>query len=284
LPVHVSSFYLIAEIIFLRFLVIAHLVIWQEKSSPASGKPVQTDKNIDISPAADMLQFIGKGVYMKPVLCLLFILLLAFSLWSEGADPQYMAADQSLLLMPTAYTMPVGSSSLTDYEIAFLQYTYAATPATHLSAAMVFPIHEEVFKTFTLGVKQNYLKYNKVQSAVWLNFNPDTRIGTFGNVISYGNPKASAHLAALWVTDLTEVQSDFGVMMGGIVNLSERTALLSEIISTSRTLDQDGNGVILFGIRFKGKGASWDVAGIRLLKDHPSEIIMLPYLKATFVF
>jgi len=202
---------------------------------------------------------------------------------SGSPEAQFKAADQSLMVMPTAYTMPKGSSSFTDYELVVVQYAYAYTDRAHISAAMVFPVQAEMLKTFTIGIKQNYYRGSPVQSAAIISYNPDSRLFFMGNVVSVGNAKASVHGAIFGGTDFSEAPEDYVLMAGGIVSLSPSMALISEIISTSSTLDEEGNGIITLGVRFKGDKMSWDIGGFRLLKDNP-EIFLLPLLKATVRF
>ncbi len=217
------------------------------------------------------------------VLCTILLVIALGNVFSQIVDEQFKAADQSLMFMPTAYTMPRGSSSFTDYELFIVQYSYALTGRTHISAAMVFPMHAELIKTFTMGVKQNYYKEGPFQSALFVSYNPEAQGGMFGNVVSLGNTKASLHAAAAWVTDLTEIQKDYAVMVGGIIGMSNRVSFMTEILSTSQVIDEEGNGIICFGFRFKGDKTSWDLGGGRLLKDN-SEFLFFPILKATILF
>jgi hypothetical protein len=198
-------------------------------------------------------------------------------------EDQFKAADQSLMVMPTAYTMPKGASSITDYELFIIQYSYGITSRTHLSAGMVFPIHKELFKSFTIGLKQNYYNGTPLQAAFMCSYNPHYKTGAFGNVLSVGDYRASLHGAAFWVVNKNDISSDYAMMLGGIVMLSKRASLISEFITTSDILDQEANGMITLGVRLKSEKLSLDIGGFRPLSNG-GDMIMFPLLKGTFLF
>jgi len=207
----------------------------------------------------------------------------AVNVFAQAANEQFLAADQALMIMPTAYTMPKGSSSFTDYELFLIQYSYAMTSRTHISAGMVFPMAADLLKTFTAGIKQNYYTEEMLQSALWVSYNPYVEGGMFGNVVSLGDKKASLHAAAAWVFSTDKISKDYAVMVGGIASLSPRTSFITEVLSTSQIIDEEGNGIISFGFRFKGEKSSWDIGGGRLLRGN-SGLLFLPILKATVMF
>lgn len=220
---------------------------------------------------------------MRYLMIVLLLTGLLGMLYAQEASAQFMAADQSLMVMPTAYTMPKGAHTFTNYEIVIIQYAYGLTPYTHLSAGMLFPIVSEAFDTFTAGIKQNYFRQDIVQSALWVSYNPKVKGGMFGNVISVGNEKISGHGAAVWLYDFEGVSSAYGIMLGGIYSASQRIALISEFLTVSEFMDEDPNGIITFGVRFKGQKMSWDIGGFRTTADMGG-VFMLPLLKATVQF
>ncbi|MFA7017160.1 MAG: hypothetical protein WC190_07810, partial [Candidatus Cloacimonadaceae bacterium] len=115
-------------------------------------------------------------------------------LHGSGNRIDVFSADQSLMNWPTAYTMPKGSSSLTSFELIVLQYAYAFPDRFHLSIGTAFPIAKDLIKTFTLGTKVNYLRYNVLEAAVMMSYTPHYKIAMVGNIVSVGNPRASVHL------------------------------------------------------------------------------------------
>ncbi|MBW6513520.1 MAG: hypothetical protein K0B87_02055 [Candidatus Syntrophosphaera sp.] len=151
---------------------------------------------------------------------------------SIKADPQYLSADQALFVMPTAYTMPRGTSALTSFELLILQYTYAPTDRIHLSAGTVFPITFDLLRSFTLGGKINYLRKDGIQAAFYGSFTPDVevRIANIGHVLSIGDPHRSLHFSVSKpfgeYEDILEGGFVFG--LGGIADLSKRVAAIGE--------------------------------------------------------
>jgi hypothetical protein len=220
----------------------------------------------------------------------LAILLLASAvipLMAQPTDEQFQSADQSLMVLPTAYTMPRGRSTFTDYELGLLQYAYGVTGTTHLSLGMPFPVVTEAFNYFTLGVKQNFLKSGNVQSAAIASYNIHFHTGMLGNALSIGNPRASLHADAFWTNRFgktNERPNDFFLGAGGIVNVSNRVAIISELFTFSDLYDEKSNAIWTIGARIKGDRMSWDIGGFRGLKNNGDSLILIPLLKATVLF
>ncbi len=230
---------------------------------------------------------------MKKVLLIVsLMLLLSAYIYAEEEAP-FLAADQTLMIMPTAYTMPQNTHAFTNFELFLLQYTYAWMDRVHLSAAMVFPVVEDAVKTFTLGAKVNYLRVDKLQSAAWLSYNPHTRVISLGNVVSYGTPTLSGHFSAGIISEANdkdglfdyEVEDDFVHAGIGLMNsLSQRVSLITEL-HLLRNLDYpETEGLLLCGLRFKGKTLSWDLGGFRPVSQDMGSLIALPFVKATILF
>ena len=225
-------------------------------------------------------------------------LLLALSILS-AADGEFYAANQSVFILPTAYTMPKGSSALTDYELLILQYAYAASDRLHISAGMVFPVVEDAFETFSLGGKFNYYRGKSMESAVWGTYTFDSNLFTLGNVLSFGGNKndesGSIHLAGMLLGNL-ESDNIQGVLgTGGIVRFSNLVNGMMELFfapfnvkgDPGGLLNLDGNdyALLIAGIRFKGHKVSVDLGGMRPMGDvELDELLLFPFLKATILF
>ena len=227
---------------------------------------------------------------MKSILfALCALLLLAVPVFADNEE-NYEPADQSLLLLPTAYTMPKGTSALTNYELAVFQYAYALSDRLHLSAAMVFPIHKEVFKTFSAGIKLNYLQIDQLQSSLNFAVNPHFRVMNLGNTISYGSAKTNLHLNVGLVLNedsvLEDIDGDY-IYYGGlgfIDNVSKRTAVIVEYALGAGNDDSDAESIVALGLRFKGQRISWDLGAIRPVSADMDDFIALPFIKATVMF
>jgi len=226
---------------------------------------------------------------------LMLIVLSGFGLEAQTADPQFLAADQSLMVMPTAYTMPKGMSSVTDFEVLLLQYSNALTDRLHLSAGMMFPVSKEAIKTFTLGTKFNYYRWHQFQTALWASYTPDPQTSTVGNIVSYGNTSASLHLLTAAMLDFNNGEQHFVYGLGGIKTLSKRVSGIGEFFYFPWTFDfdeddpdiqddQELDKVALIGIRFKGQKMSWDLGAIRPVGIDMGDLIAFPFVKATFMF
>lgn len=218
----------------------------------------------------------------------LITLLLLFSsilmLSAQEMDAQFKAADQSLMVIPTAYTMPKGASTFTDYEIFIVQYAYGLTDRTHLSIGMPFPIVAEAFQYSALGVKQNYLKYDKLQCAATFTWMPKAEGGALSNIISYGTEKASVHGFIGISFDYEKINSGSVLALGGIVDVSQRVALMSEVLTYSALLEEEANGLLTLGVRLKGNRMSWDLGGFRPLSGDSGDLLLIPLLKLTVLF
>ena len=204
----------------------------------------------------------------------------------DSSKLMFTAADQALFVMPTAYTMPKGSSALTDFELLILQYTYAPTGNLHLSAGMVFPVVLDMFRTITLGAKFNYLRKDYIQCAFYGSFTPDPelRIANIGHVLSIGDPRGSVHIAVNKPFGSYEDILEGGIIasLGGIVDFSQRVAGIGELYlyTSARQPAQ----VFALGLRFKGKNISWDLGGFRPFGIDAGEFLAVPFIKATFIF
>jgi len=218
------------------------------------------------------------------VLLIIVLIVISVALTAQDADEQFKAADQSLMIMPTAYTMPKGASTFTDYEVFIVQYAYGLTDRTHLSIGMPFPIVTEAFEYSALGIKQNYLKYNKLQLAASLTWMPKAKGGAISNIISYGTPKSSVHGLVSFAYDYDELKNGALLALGGIINASKRADLMAEILTLSEVADEEGGQLITMGVRIKGDRMSWDLGGFRPLTGDAGTLILFPFIKLTVLF
>lgn len=218
------------------------------------------------------------------IIALLAMISLGLTLHAQEKDRQFEAADQSLMIIPTAYTMPKGASTFTDYEIFIVQYAYGVTGRTHLSIGMPFPIVVDAFDYSALGIKQNYLRYKSLQCAFNVSWMPKVDAIALSNVVSYGTEKTSVH-AFIGVTgDYDKFDSGAILALGYFHNLSKRAALISELISYSALLDEESSGIWTIGIRIKGDRMSWDLGGFRPFGFDTGPLLLVPLIKLTVLF
>jgi hypothetical protein len=216
-------------------------------------------------------------------LLLVVIVWLTLCLSAQEADG-YTPGDQSLLLLPTAYTMPKGKSSFTDYEILIIQYAYAPTNSTHISALSILPFFKEYEKSITLGVKQRYLKMGVIQSADFGSYTPDSQVLTLGNVFSIGKPSQSLHLGAFYAWNEKEGRDYPVIIAGARKYLNRKTAFMIEYGTILDELKEDFTGLYSFGFRFIKYSIAWDIGGIRNTADTIGSLFFIPIIKATFEF
>ncbi len=199
------------------------------------------------------------------------------------AEGDFRPGDHEMLVTPTAFTMPKGNSYFTDYELFFLNYTYAVTSRTHISAFVLFPITSEFVEFFSMGFKQNYFQSRIFSSAIWYSHNFKNGIGTVGNAFTFGNYRTNVTINIGAFTNY----SDYEILItaGGILGLTRHVKLLAEYMNTKSLLEEeDFSGLIGFGLRFQGTRVSFDVAGVRPFREDIGNLIALPYLKATILF
>ncbi len=217
---------------------------------------------------------------MKQIITLIIILFLANGLF--GRD--YQVGDHELFAMPTAYTMPAGNTYFTDYELVFLNFTFAPTNRTHAGFFTLFPLTTDFLETFSIGIKQNYLRTEKFELAAWLAFTQQIEGFSIGNVISINGKKASFHLGLSGMTAIEADEWEYLFMMGSNFDLTDNTSLIVEYENTNSLIEDDFDGLISFGLRFKGERVAWDFAGVRPLAEDTGKFLLFPFIKATVYF
>jgi hypothetical protein len=210
------------------------------------------------------------------------MLMVPLVIWAQ----EYRVGDHELIFMPTAYTMEKGSSYFSDYELFFLNFTYAPTSTTHVGLFTLFPVTSEFLETTTLGLKQNLMRGPSVADAVWATYTPKGAGFTIGNVVSIGKASNGLHLGISEVTDLNEEDADWFTvyLVGYRYDLSRKTSLLLEYMNAQVLMDEvDFNGLISIGFRFHSESLSWEIGGFRPLEE-TGDFFLFPIIKGTFMF
>jgi hypothetical protein len=199
---------------------------------------------------------------------------------------EYQVGDHELIFMPTAYTMEKGSAYFSDYELFFLNYTFAPTSTTHVGIFTLFPVTSDFLETATVGVKQNLVKNPGVADAAWVTFTPKGSLLTIGDVVSIGKPANGLHLAVSAITDLNSDNKNwYAVYMAGYrYDISRKVSLLLEYMNAQVLMDEgDFNGLISIGIRFRSESVAWEIGGFRPLAE-TGDLFLFPIVKGTFLF
>ena len=88
------------------------------------------------------------------MIIVLFALLLASALLAkETAENDYRPGDQSVLVLPTAYNIPAGKITFTNYQILTLHFTFSFIDRLDIGAVFPFPIDKEFVDYMTPGFK-----------------------------------------------------------------------------------------------------------------------------------
>ncbi len=196
---------------------------------------------------------------------------------------KYLPGDNELLLMPTAYTMPVTNSYFSDYEVFLLNYSYAVSPTTHLSVFSLFPMTTQVYEIFTLGIKQHIITYESVESAIYGAYTPKSSSYAIGDVVSIGKPNKSFHFSLAYVKYSDESDADWIYMLGFKIDPSEKTALLIEYENANSLIHKDFYGLLNFGIRIRSTNMSWEIAGVRPIGS-TGNLLFFPFIKVGYYF
>lgn len=236
-------------------------------------------------------------------LVFLSILLIALS-FLGAADGEFHAGDQSVFILPTAYTMPKDSYAVTLYEALIPQFAYAATDRLHLSAAgTVIPALEEGewWAIVSFGVKYNYFRAKNVESAVLGNYTHYLKTVTLGNVVSFGSNSGkgvgSVHLVGFLLgnKDNRESWELMGTLgMGWILRLSNRINAMAELTfvpfdiekELSHSSEEENKYALLIaGFRYKWKRVALDLGAMHTLGGMgQSEFMRLPFVKVSILF
>jgi hypothetical protein len=181
-------------------------------------------------------------------------------------DPDY----NSLLLVPTAETLPKGDIYYRNFELLFNNLGYAVTDYLNISVMAAFPITSEL-RIFSAGAKLRLLSREKSPVSIaasasgW--FAEDVAVGTTSAIFSAGNRRYSFTLAGNygWFEDSDE----FFVFLGGDVQVATGLKLLLEYGNSQSavTEDNDFKGLVNIGLRLFWEKVSFTMTGFRPLED-----------------
>lgn len=201
---------------------------------------------------------------------------------TDSVRNPYQPGDHELFIMPTAYTMDAGQAYFSDYELIFLNVTFAATSTTHIGAFFLFPVTTDFLETVTLGVKQNYFQSDQFSSALWGSYTIKNDLYNAGNVFSIGTRGRSIHLGIGVVGEAKKQRNALLFLVGGRLDLSKKISAIAEWTNAKELMDEDFSGLLSIGIRFRSGSIAWELAGVRPMES-TGEFLFFPLLKATFV-
>jgi hypothetical protein len=216
---------------------------------------------------------------MKRIVSILLVLF--------AADIQAQnTSDNSLFFLPTAHTMEKGTHQVSSFELLFLQYSYAITSTTHISAFSMFPITAEaVTNSFSIGLKQRIATLDMFTLSASATYWMEPQVVNLMGIASIGQPSKSFHagLGSLHVGDVKVPGLVF--MLGTRNQLSERISFMAEYINATQAIEEaDFSGLLTVGVRFHVQDLAFDLGGMRPLGENSGEMLFLPVIRGTFEF
>lgn len=220
---------------------------------------------------------------MKKRIVLLTFLLIGISFLFADETNDYQVGSNELFIMPTAYTMPEGRFYFADYELVFINLTTSLTNRTMIGFYTLFPIHSSFMETLTISGKQNWLKSDAINSAIWLTYTPKAKLMVIGNVLSIGREKGTnAHIGISNAFEFNSSNSEIIFMGGAKHPVSRVTSFMVEIFNTESLVKNDFNGLLNIGLRFQSNRFAIDIAGMRPL-ENTGELLFIPFLKVVIM-
>lgn len=176
----------------------------------------------------------------------------------------------SLLLVPTAETLPAGDVYYRNFLLLFNNLGLAVSDNFNLSVMATFPITADAF-VFSLGAKLRLLSREKsgvgiaASASAW--FADDENLGTIGGIVSFGDRRRS--LTAAVNVAFVEDDSETFFLVGGDVQVGPGLKLLAEYGNSESAIsdENDFNGIINVGFRLFWEKTSFTLTGFRPLEE-----------------
>lgn len=186
-------------------------------------------------------------------------------------DPDY----NSLLLVPTAETLPQGDLYYRNFELLFNNFGFGITDFFNVSAMAAFPVTSEL-RIFSVGAKLRILSHAKSPVALaasvsgW--FVDDESLGTFSGIATLGNRQRSLTAAVNY--GFAGGDDEFFFLVGGDIQVATGFKLLAEYGNSESAIsdENDFKGIINIGFRVFWEKVSFTFAGFRPLEEAGSFI------------
>lgn len=201
-------------------------------------------------------------------------------------EREYMAGDNELFFMPTAYTMPRGMAYVSDYELFFLNFGVAPGNGTQLGGFMLFPVSEGFARTFTFGAKQRVVNTKNISASLFGTYTFENSLFTLGGVVSLGPEKINVHIGMMLMGSTYQQEMSHPVLLlGGKLKLGKAASIIAEYVSFASFREDTFNGILTIGIRVAGQYLSGELAMIRpLMHNIGGDFISLPFVKVSYFF
>ncbi len=177
----------------------------------------------------------------------------------------------SILLTPTAETLPKGSQYFRSFELLFLNYGVAVTDNLNLSMACFFPVSPN-WNFLALGAKWRVLDRGEellglAVTGSYLIAPNDQTFSTLGMVLGVGDAHRSLNMAIDYGVD-EDGESGERIMLGGDWQFSRKMKLITEWGSSAMIFsggDDDFDGFLTFGFRIFGDDMAFTLGAFRPL-------------------
>lgn len=213
---------------------------------------------------------------------LVLVVMLSFAITVCADEYEYRSSDQSILVMPTAYTIPTRTFTYTNYQILIQHLTYSPRDRLHLGLMFPFPISKEFVDYLTPGFKYTYYLSDKINMAVGGSYTLYEDAHTLNHILSVGKPDKSWHLLIGYI-GAEDTKGTLVYAAGFRRALKPNTSFLAELITTQRILNKNPDALFLIGLRFHGSKVAWDLGGARLIAETDTDLWLLPFIKATVI-
>ncbi len=187
----------------------------------------------------------------------------AATAWRDDPD------GNSLLLVPTARTLPKGDVYYRNFLLLFNNLGYAVTDYVNLSVMAAFPVTSDV-RILSLGAKVRLTPEGSAvalaaSASAW--FADDEGVGTFGGIVTVGNLRRSATAAVHYASADGDGEAFF--LLGGDVQVGTGFKLLAEYGNSESAIgdDNDFKGIINVGFRLFWEETSFTLTGFRPLEE-----------------
>lgn len=187
----------------------------------------------------------------------------AATAWRDDPD------GNSLLLVPTARTLPKGDVYYRNFLLLFNNLGYAVTDYLNLSVMAAFPVTSDV-RILSLGAKVRLSPDGSAvglaaSGSVWIA--DDESVGTIGGIVTVGNLRRSATAAVHYASAEGDGEAFF--LVGGDVQIGTGFKLLAEYGNSETAIgdDNDFKGIINVGFRLFWEETSFTLTGFRPLEE-----------------
>jgi hypothetical protein len=192
--------------------------------------------------------------------------------WREDPDRN------SLLLAPTAETLPQGDVYYRNFMILFNNLGYAVTDDLNLSVMAAFPVTSDV-RIVSLGAKFRLVSRDRSPVSLATAFSTwivdDENLSTVSGIMSAGNSRRSFTAAVNY--GFADGDGELFFLLGADLQVGAGTKLIAEYGNSESAIsdENDFKGILNVGFRLFWENVSFTLTGFRPLEE-TGEFIAFP--------